>query len=196
MRTIILSVMVSLMIIGCATERAASPQLVSVNPRVDLLSGEEVFLTIFDSRIDPTNTAILEDTIYQQFRATYPSISFHRTEDSMYGSDPTQEHITIRIGIAAYRAEFGSKVTVGIGTFGGTFVSGIIPEGVWNGLTGFVVSIYDNRNGQNHKFQRTMRQLVSKPNMWGYTTADAALRESYQNAIQELLFFVDDSLSH
>jgi hypothetical protein len=31
-------------------------------------------------------------------------------------------------------------------------------------------------------------------NLWGYKTAKSALDESYQAAMQELLFFIDNSL--
>jgi len=81
-----------------------------------------------------------------------------------------------------------------IGSVGVSLSYLAIPEGKWNGLSSFSVNIFGYRNRNDKKYYKDIVKLISKPNTWRYKTAKAALNESYEAAIQELLFFIDNSL--
>jgi hypothetical protein len=179
---------------GCATKKVYVPKQLPVSPRVDFLNKEIVDLAIFDGRVGKERSAELATQIANQIIKTYPSANFILMDEKRFYSDAQSNRITIKIAIAAYSSGFGSNVTVGIGTVGGQFAYGVIPEGKWNGITGFSVNIYDYRRNTGAKFTKDIVKLVSKPNLWGYKTAKNVLEDSYQGAMQELLFFVDNAL--
>ena len=185
----------TIMVVGaCATQRALPPTVVDINPRRGLTLSVDLNVTIFDGRISPSQSESLKSALFDQLKAAYPDVRVVRLSDASYYKDPTSNSVTIKIGIEAYNADFGSKVTAGIGTIGGVLVTGMVPEGTWNGLSALFVSIYDNRNGQELKRTTTISKLVSKSNMYGYATADAALREAYESTVRDLLFFTDAAL--
>jgi len=179
---------------GCTTKKIYVPKQMAVSTRTGFLNKETVDLAIFDGRTDKEKSVELINEIANQIIKTYPSASFNLIEESKFYSDAQLNRITIKIAIATYLSGFGRNITVGIGSVGGQFSYGVIPEGKWNGITAFAVNIYDYRKNAGTKFTKDIGKLVSKPNLWGYKTAKSALNESYQAAMQELLFFIDNSL--
>lgn len=179
---------------GCATKRVYVPYQMAVSPRIGFLNAEVVDLAIFDGRIDKESSDELATQIANLIVKAYPSAKFNLMDERKFFSDAELGRITIKIAVAAYSAGFGNNVTVGVGAIGGQFTYGVIPEGRWNGITSLSANIYDYRKNAGTKFTKDIGKLASKPNMWGYKTAKSALDESYQAAMQELLFFIDNSL--
>jgi hypothetical protein len=179
---------------ACATERAPAPAGLAVAPRAGFLAGEELAVAIFDGRANQESSEAVKREIRASVSKAYPDARIVSLDDRQYFAESQPNRITLKVAIAAYGAGFGSKVTVGVGSISGQFAYGVVPEGTWNGLAGFVVTLYDKRPGANQKFSETISKLVSKPNMFGYATANNALREAYEAALQQLLFFVDRSL--
>tara|TARA_B100000315_G_scaffold110447_1_gene101285 strand:- start:612 stop:1202 length:591 start_codon:yes stop_codon:yes gene_type:complete len=180
---------------GCATTKVFQPNQIPVSPRVGFLEDVTIDLAIFDGRVINEFSFEIINQISNQLKKTYPSAKFNILPSNQFYKDPVSGRITIKIALASYDAGFGSNITVvTVGTFGGDFGYGIIPEGKWNGITGFSINIYDGRNNNSSKVTKNIGNVVSLPNMWGYKTARNALDKSYKQSMQELLFFIDNSL--
>jgi hypothetical protein len=169
-------------------------------PRPGFLEKDTVDVVIFDGRLFTKNSKVectAENTIAQinEFiRQTYPSCTMHFLTSDQYYKDPVKNRLTIKIGISAFHAAFGADVKVGIGNVGGNFSYGVIPEGKWNAITAFSVRIYDFRDNLDLKRTRDVYKIASKPNMGGYNTAKNILNDTYLQACQELIFFIDEAL--
>ena len=168
-------------------------------PRQGFLEKDTIDLVVFDGRILTTKSKIEctpENTISQLtefIKMTYPSAIVNVLNSNLYYKDPVKNRITIKIGISAYHAAFGADVKVGIGSVGGNFSFGVIPEGKWNAVTAYAVKIYDYRNSSDLKKTKDIYKIASKPNMGGYTTAKNILNTTYIEANQDLLFFIDET---
>ncbi len=165
-------------------------------PRQGFLEKDTIDLVVFDGRILTAKSKIectSEKTISQLtefIKMTYPSAKINVLNSTLYYKDPIKNRITIKIGISAYHAAFGADVKVGIGSVGGKFSYGVIPEGKWNAVTAYAVKIYDYRNSSDVKKTKDIYIIASKPNMGGYITAKNILNTTYIEANQELLFNV------
>jgi hypothetical protein len=84
-------------------------------------------------------------------------------------------------------------ITPAIANVGGTFVARPIPEGFWNGLTGFVVTVVDRRSSTVATKRQSIGKVISKSNAFGYKTAHDALAESFRQTTSEMLLFIDAS---
>ncbi len=169
-----------------------------VKPRTGFLENDTIDVAIFDGRIltknskvecTPENTIIL---LGEFIKETYPSAVIN-LKASNYYKDPLKNRITIKVGISAYHAAFGADVKVGIGSIGGTFSYGVVPEGKWNAITAYAIKIYDYRNNLEIKKTKDVYKIASKPNMGGYFTAKNILNTTYIEANQEMLFFIDET---
>lgn len=176
--------------VWCPKEQLAAP-------RQGFLQNDTIDLVIFDGRILTKKSKVectSENTIIElqkMLKQTYPSAFINILSTNDYYKDPKPNRITFKIGISAYHAAFGSDIKVGIGSVGGNFSYGVIPEGKWNGMTAYSVKIYDYRNNSEIKKTKDISKISSKPNMWGYKTAKDCLNISYMEANQEMLFFID-----
>lgn len=176
------------------------PEQQEVKPRTGFLENQIVNLTIFDGRMIPVNSKVecqsdgIEAAIYNMFKEAYPSAKIILLKDSGYYKKAESGKITIKIGISAYQAGFGTDVTVGIGNIGGKFSYGLITNSKWNGITSYYAQIFDNRNNGDKKYDKAVSKVESKSNIWGYKTAKTCLNMSYAEANQDLLFFIDKSL--
>jgi len=168
-------------------------------PRQGFLEKDTIDLVIFDGRILTEKSRIectSEATILAlgtYIKQTYPSAIINLLNSSTYYKDPLSNRITIKIGISAYHAAFGADVKVGIGSFGGNFSYGVIPEGKWNAVTAYTIKIYDNRENKELKKTKEIFKIASRPNTGGYITAKNILNTTYIEANQEMLFFIDDT---
>jgi hypothetical protein len=171
-----------------------------ITPRPGFLEKDTIDLVVFDGRILTKNSLIEctpENTIAQFtdfISKTYPSAKINVLSSSSYYKDPIKNRITIKVGISAYHAAFGADVKIGIGSVGGSFAFGIMPEGKWNAITAYAIKIYDYRNNAEIKKTKDVFKIASKPNLGGYITAKNCLNTSYIEANQEMLFFIDESL--
>ena len=169
-------------------------------PRNGFLQEEEIDLVIFDgrtltskSKIECESEVIIQN-LADYVKVTYPAAKINILKSDQYYDKPKDNTLTIKIAISAYHAAFGANVKVGIGSFGGNFGWGSIPEGKWNAVTGYAVKIYNYTNESKTKYSKEIGKIASKPNMGGYSTAKKILNTTYIDANQELLFFIDDSL--
>jgi hypothetical protein len=171
-----------------------------IKPRISFLENDTINISIFDGRILTKNSKIectSENTVLQLLefiKKSYPSAVVNVLSSDAYFKDLIKNRITFKIGISAYHAGFGADVNVGFGSVGGNFSYGIIPEGKWNAVTAFAVKIYDYRNNQEIKKTKDIYKIASKSNMGGYMTAKNVLNNTYIEACQEMLFFIDESL--
>ena len=188
--------LILILLFGCATTKTFAPNEISVSPRIGFLKDVTVDLGIFDGRIDKEYSNELVNQITNQLNRTYPSIKFNILRVDEFYKDPISDGITIKISIMTYDAGFGADIKVmTVGTFGGDFGYGVFPDGKWNGVTGFSINIYDNRNPNDaKKFSKNIGKAVSLPNLYGYKTAKKALDDSYKESMQGLLFYIDNSL--
>lgn len=163
------------------------------------MKGQQVNLVFFDARAF-TNKSKVEcesqqflDEITSTIRRAYPAARINVLGNELYWEDAAPNVITMKIAISAHHAAFGANVSVGIGSVGGEFSWGVMPEGKWNALTGFRVEVIDNRV-QSKTTQRIIQKMESRPNMGGYRTAKNALDVTFSGAIGDLVFLMDEFL--
>jgi hypothetical protein len=171
-----------------------------IKARQGFLEKDSVNLIVFDGRVLNSKSKVecssedVVSSIALIIKKAYPSAIVNIVSDTGYYKDPAAGIITIKVGLSAYHAGFGSEITVGIGSIGGNFSYGAFPKGEWNGLTAYYVRLYDFRGGKEQKYTASISKLTSKPNMWGYKTAKNCLNETFMQANQDMLFFIDNSL--
>ena len=182
-----------LLLIGCATNKSFSPSQTFVTPRLGFLNKESMTISFFDSRVDQQYSENIKSEIVNHLKRTYPSCLLLLLDDE-YFSKPSDNNIHLKINIMGYNAGFGLKTTSGIGSINGKpFTFSGVSDGKWNGITGFTVILYDNRNGEN-KYTTNISKVINKANIGGYKTAQKSLQESFNFALNALVSFIDQSL--
>lgn len=180
--------------VSCATSKTYAPSETTTTPRNGFLANEQIDIVFFDSRTEKDQSVEVQNSILNHLRKTYPDANFHKLNSSEYFSSPEKGKITLKINTAGYNAGFGVESTSGIGSINGQpFVFSGVADGKWNGLTGLGVMLYDYRDGEN-KYTKEISDVVSKPNTGGYSTARNALQEAFQNAMNGVASFLDQSL--
>jgi hypothetical protein len=165
------------------------PEQQATKQHIGFLANQTVNLVVFDGRNIPSNsrsecsTSDLEQALKMYIQQIYPSCKIDILSDSAYYQSSAPGKITIKI-----------DVNVGIGTVGGHFAYGVFPKGEWNGLVSYYVQIFDNRNAPGKKNSKEISVITSKSNLWGYKTAKTCLFASYDQANQQLLSFIENSL--
>ena len=174
-----------------------SPDAASPNQRPLFESTDTVDIVIFDGRTIPEKSKIefssdeLIEYITSDLQHTYDGATFNILPKSKYYKGVVDNHVTIKLGIAAYQAGFGTDVDIAIGSVGGNFSYGISTKGKWNAITSFYVRVYDRRNGANVEQDKEFVSRVEKPNLGGYVTAKKCLKESYAEASSKMYFIID-----
>ena len=183
-----------LLIFGCVTNTTFAPSVTYTTPRTGFLADEQIDVVFFDSRTEKDQSEELQNSILNHLKKTYPAASFKCLISSEYFSSPKKGKLTLKINIVGYHAGFGVESTSGIGTIKGQpFVFNGVADGKWNGLTGLGVMVYDYRNGEN-KFTKEISEVESRKNTGGYSTARNAVQTSFQNVMNNLSSFIDQSL--
>lgn len=190
MRLPLLALAITL-IASCATSKVYTPSAVSVVPRAGLLTGVPVQVGVFDARAVTAASDGLRAQLVDLVRRGYPSANVNTIPQGAFYSDATPGAVTLRITIAAYASGFGSQALVGIGQVGGRLSYMVVPEGKWNGVTAFTVSLVDCRASACANHATAIEKVVSQPNTWGYRTAEAVLSQSFTHASQDMLLWVD-----
>lgn len=131
------------------------------------------------------------DYLLKDLQNAYLGATFNILPTQYYYKPPINNHVSIKIGIAAYHAGFGADIDIAIGVVGGNFAYGITPKGKWNGITSLYVKVSDMRNNANNVKEKEVFSTISKPNMGGYKTARKCLNESYTQAFSQMVFFID-----
>lgn len=188
------SVVSIFLFVSCATSKTYAPSQTSTTQRTGFLENERIDVVFFDSRSEKDASAEVQNAILEHLRNTYPAASFQKINSSEYFSSPENGKVTLKINIAGYNAGFGVESTSGIGSINGQpFVFSGVADGKWNGLTGLGVMLYDYRDGED-KYTQEISDVVTKPNTGGYSTARNALQSSFQNVMNGLASFLDQSL--
>lgn len=176
------------------------PRESNIVERTNALLNQEIDVIIFDGRIISDKSKVECDSdvlvyrIYEDIKRAYPSALVNFKNKEEYYSEPRKNIITIKIGISAYHSAFGVEVNTGLGIMGGNLSYGVFPSGKWNAVTNYYLKLYDERNDANLKFEKEILRISSKGNTGGFTTAKNILSQTYNESIQELLFFLDSSL--
>ncbi len=192
----ICSVVSIFLFVSCATSKTYAPSQTSTTPRSGFLKNERIDVVFFDSRSEKDASLEVQNSILEHLRKTYPAANFQKINSSEYFSSPENSKITLKINVAGYNAGFGVESTSGIGSINGqpfVFRFSGVADGKWNGLTGLGVMLYDYRDGED-KYSKEISDVVSKPNTGGYSTARSALQSSFQNVMNGLASFLDQSL--
>ncbi|MCH6202179.1 hypothetical protein MMU07_21560 [Aquiflexum sp. LQ15W] len=169
----------------------------SITPRNKFLNGEVLDIVVFDGRNIPSKSKVecesdsVVNNLIDLIAETYPSVELNIKENDDYYEKPEDNRITLKISISAFHAAFGADVKFAIGSVGGDFSWGAIPEGKWNALTGYFVSVYDYRNGKNKVEKKDIGKIASRPNTGGFRTAKNILNTTYMEANQELFNFIE-----
>ncbi|MVZ60920.1 hypothetical protein [Sphingobacterium humi] len=162
--------------------------------REDVNLGDTVYLYVVDRSIKPkkivTNTDFKEikSFIESSVARSFPKSNF-LILDSTYNN---ATHRLIRISIVSYHAGFGTEISTGIGSVGGSLSTMVFPSGKWNALTSLNCETIDNGT----KESKELTSIVSKDNLWGHSTSRRALEESYNSAMNQLLMFIELSFSN
>lgn len=168
------------------------------SPRPLFQKNDTINLSIFDGRTLTKKSKIecsseeLINSITNFIKIAYPNAYINAIPPQYYYKEAKENVITIKIGVSAYHAAFGSDIKIGIGNLGGNFSYGIFPEGKWNALTTLHVKIYDYRNNNKTIKETIISKEASKPNIGGYRTAKNILNTTYLNANTDMLFFIDN----
>ncbi|MFC0263382.1 hypothetical protein [Fontibacter flavus] len=169
----------------------------SITPRKKFLSDEVVDIVVFDGRNIPPKSKVecesetVINNLIDLIVETYPSANINVRDSDDYYEKPEDNRITFKISISAFHAAFGADVKFAIGSVGGDFSWGAMPEGKWNALTGYFVSIYDYREGKSKVEKKDIGKIASRPNTGGFRTAKNILNITYIEANQELFNFID-----
>ncbi|WP_332457689.1 hypothetical protein [Petrimonas sp.] len=176
------------------------PSEQTIVPRNGFLKNDTIDLVFFDGRVlnEKSRIECTSENVINQLQNflfdSYPSAVFNSVSSESYFDDPNSKRITIKIGISAYHAAFGTDIKLGIGSVGGDFSFMVFPEGKWNGLTAYFIKIYDYRDNREINKSKEISKISSKFNIWGYKTAIDCLSKTYSDANQEMLFFIDNTL--
>lgn len=173
-------------------------QQVSVRPFYQ--KTDTIDVIIFDGRIinEKSKVECTSEEVINEFQDIFrqaysnATLIIHNSKD--YYKKAYPNHLTIKVGIAAYHAGFGSDIQVGIGSVGGSFSYGFFPKGKWNALTSLYVRAFDKRDGNDNKVQKEISHTASKSNMYGYSSAKSALNETYLQATAEMLLTIDNAM--
>lgn len=163
------------------------PSVNKLQIRHDLKVDKTIKLIIYDGRAIPKSrikysSAELISYLKDFIIKTYPYVRFEILDPDAYYQDILDlNEYTIKIGIYGYFALFR-------GYFGENreiykeFVSN-----TWKAMTAYDVTIY---NGKEIKTESIIEK-ESSLNMWGYKTAKKILSETFANANNRLLNFID-----
>lgn len=158
---------------------------------------DTVDIVVLDGRNFPNKSKIectseeFVDYLLKEIQTTYQGATFNILSTPAYYKPPINNHVSIKIGIAAYHAGFGADIDVAIGMVGGNFAYGVSAKGKWNGITSFYVKVSDLRNNANVSKDKEVFSTISKPNIGGYKTAKKCLNESYSQVFSQMVFFID-----
>ena len=193
-KTLLLLSLCLLFLAACATTEVYVPAATPLSPREGFLRDEDVNLVIYDGRTYREGSAELTARIADDFRTAFPSVKLTVLPETAYYEQPRPGRITIRIGISTYAAAFGSGVSSSIGKFGGKFYYGSLPENVWNGITGFSVTISDRRPGRDRDDSENIGKVMSMATTMGAAPAQMALSRSYAYVMKSVAGYVENVL--
>lgn len=162
--------------------------------RDDMTLGDTVYINVIDRSIKPKK--IVSNTDFEEiseYISSAVSHSFPNTQfilpDSTYlkGSGTL-----IKITVMTYHAGFGTEISAGIGSMGGSLGTMVFPRGKWNAVTSFRCEIeqYGSKVGE------VFANISSKDNLWGYSTSRRALEESYNSTMNEVLMFIESNIEN
>lgn len=165
-------ILICLVGFSCTMRKVFVPNKAS---RTNFLVGETIALSVVDNRLEKEKSAEMIELFTTQLAKYYPSAKFDITQQNKANFSNNEKIIYIGLNISEYTAEF--------------------VDATWHGKIEFSVRLIDNRANMKIIFDKNMGKLTSKFNLWGYKTAEASLVKSFNDAMQELIQFLDESLN-
>lgn len=175
------------------------PAEIAITEHKGLLSGDTVLLIIRDNRIksikskEDVDPAELANDITKNIKRSIPNSIINLLSDSLFYTKSRNESLTIKISIDYYGSAFGKDIQIIVGTTGYSSMSEI-PSAKWIGVTGFTISIFDNRDKRELKFTTEIKEISQGMNLSGYSTSKKCLNESYTMATNRLISFISQKL--
>lgn len=157
---------------SCTMRKVFVPNKAS---RTNFLVGETIALSVVDNRLEKEKSAEMIELFTTQLAKYYPSAKLDITQQNKSNFSNDEKIIYIGLNISEYTAEFA--------------------DATWHGKIEFSVKLIDNRANMRITFGKNIGRLISKFNLWGYKTAEASLVKSFNDAMQELIQFLDESLN-
>ncbi len=180
------------LVISCQTLVVEKPQAVNISPRADIMSKYINYLLIRDDTSEMLDFS-LKNEIAEQIKTAFPNIEFESV-DTIDLQNLPEGSLLIKLNIDFYKADFGSRVVSTFVSVGGTIGTGLATEGKWNGITSIKLSINKKVDGKIFKTNRDCTEIVSKANLYGYSTAKHVLQESYEKVVKLIIFEIEESL--
>jgi len=155
------------------------PDQLKSNPRTEQLKNIEINVLINDTRLitekskNKCTTEELTSSLFNIFKATYPSATINRVLDNKKKTESGK--IFIEINITAYYATFTSPM--------------------WFAQTDFSLKITDFRNSTVKEHSHDIHKEKKFFNVGGFATAKNNLNKTYIEANIELLDFISDKLN-
>jgi hypothetical protein len=203
------AMMVTALLIGCATERHISPTL-SEAPRNGLNLNPPILGAVYDGRAkqDPKDAA-------SQLQADLGRIYGPSIEWVDYFSKTPPGRVAVRVRIVTLGASFGSRLVSSTafanavssaqgsatGTWGSivgsvsaqqsVFGGSISGEGWWNGAAWIDLEVQDSRGAEPVSFTLPIVAEHRESNIWGYSSGDKAARIAWQQVSIQLTRAMD-----
>lgn len=180
--------------LGLAALLAAFPlgaQEVTPKSRPGFLAGDTIEVVVVDGRRKNDDFEKVPASLAAAVRAAYPSAVVLHQPDSLFYAPARPGVITLKVQLLGYQKGFGVEAGAGVGLSNGAPVPVVVPSGKWNGVTVFGVNIFDKRAGKDAKLTSTIDRVVSKSNTWGPRSGNQAMRESFAEAVNALLTYID-----
>ena len=177
---------------ACTPNMIGSPEL-AVTPRPGFLARTDLRISAVDQRRDTTNSAALLTSINDALAKAYPDAKVQALP-AEYFADARLGGVTVKVALVDHAMGFGIEAAAGVGMVNGAPVVGLLPAGVWNGLTVLQVTVFDGRGAELTKTASTIYKVASKSNTWGVRSGLAAQRESFTLTVNDLLRYLDTSL--
>lgn len=183
-----------LQLLGPALLVASLPlhaQEVKPKPRLGFLAGDTIEVVIVDGRRKTDDYEKIPGGLAGAVRDAYPSAVVRQLPDSVFYQLARPGIVTLKVQLLGYGKGFGIEAGAGLGLSNGVPVPLVVPAGKWNGVTVFGVTLFDKRAGRDVKLASTIDRVVSKSNTWGYRSGNQAMRESFEEAANALLAYID-----
>jgi hypothetical protein len=205
----VITLLLTVFISGCATERSITPTL-SEAPRAGLELKPPILGAVFDGRASKS-----AEDIAQQLQSDLHQIYGASIQWDNYFARTPPGRITMRVRIVTLGSSFGSRLvsstafanavgsaqgsaTSSWGTVVGSissqqsmFAGSFSGEGWWNGAAWIDLEIQDNRGTTPVSFTLPIVAEHRESNMWGYSSGDKAARIAWERVSVQLTRAID-----
>lgn len=162
-----LAALLALILAGCAPMYAYAPVDVRFTPRPNAFRDTTLTVSVSDERDSKDFSFELREALTRAIRETFPSATIL----GKTASDKSNSNLTIRVKVQAYGASFSRRT--------------------WYGTTSFAVEIIDHRIAPPAQEDKEITVSESSFNWWGNITSNNVASDSYEQAVKELLNYLE-----